>query len=149
MSSSRWVTVHPDQAARGHGPFSFRSIGVGKSNNDLNCAPDNLINKIEVIKEKEAQLKEYKRLMKSKKTRITKEINELENILKGTYSKSVFTEKTRAYIKNTFMVRLDIETLKDNMEKACAKISDDANEAYRYFCGICWNQIKKKGRKYG
>jgi len=114
----------------------------GKSSGSLESIPDNLVIKAERIKEKEDQLKAYRKIIKAKKARLTRDVRGIEGIFQGIYDDSSFTEATRQVIKNQFLPKLDVGTLKDNMSIACDRITDNPLSAYKYFCGICWRMIK-------
>jgi hypothetical protein len=42
-----------------------------------------------------------------------------------------------------FLEHLDIDSVRANLEKALSRLGDTtADDVFRYFCGICWKEIK-------
>jgi len=50
-------------------------------------------------------------------------------------------------MKRTFLSKLSIDEVENAMHIACARM-DNAEEALRYFCGICWRRIKGPSANY-
>lgn len=117
----------------------------GKGANSLDCIPDTLVQKTAVAKEKEAQLKEFNKLKSAIKTRKTKQTNKVAASFEEFFPGRSLTDKAKLSIKIQFLPHLDVETLIDNMESACSRFDSD-HDAFKYFCGICWNMIKDRGR---
>lgn len=117
----------------------------GKTNIELDKIPSSVNENLEVLKIKEEQLKEYKKYIINYRKRIMADIKKVEGIFKEYNPERKFTDLFRVQIKTKFLKHLDVYTLCDNMEIACSKIDDPAR-AVKYFCGICWNQIRDKDK---
>ena len=113
----------------------------GKSDQLLSSIPATLIEKTKIEKERELQLKEYKKLKTNIKRRQTKDIKKIESVFIEFFPEYSFTVKFKSNVKQQFLQELDAESLCENMEIACSKI-DEPDDAIKYFCGINWNIIK-------
>lgn len=112
----------------------------GKSNNDLSSVPPTLSETMKMVRERESQYREYQKLLKNVDKRINQDINDVEVLFRSVFEHHYFSEKFRISVKK-FIDSLGIEDVKDSMERAICKIPD-AEDALKYFCGICWSKIK-------
>lgn len=117
----------------------------GKRNHTLNQVPQSLSINIDMVKEREKQYSEYRKLLKKVDRRINAEIDEVEKIFSSVFKDRVFTETFRKASVKRFIASLDIETVKDAMAIAVTK-GKDSHSTTKYFCGICWNKIKDNGK---
>lgn len=115
----------------------------GKGSESLRSIPSSLVDQAELLAEKEAQLTAYRKLIAARKRRETRDINSIEKALQESYPDNYLSKKSRDSIRIQFLPKLDVSTVRDNMLKACMKRSDDPHAAFKYFCGICWTQIKQ------
>lgn len=113
----------------------------GKSNSLLTSLPKTVIEKSELIIEKEEQLKRFNSLNKSIKTRLTKQTNKISDVYTDYFPEWELNLKAKASIKNQFLKKLPVDTLIENMETACGRCNE--NDAFKYFCGICWTMIRE------
>lgn len=118
----------------------------GKSNIELGVMPNKLKDNIEILKEKEEQLKEYRKYILKIRKRIDDDLNKIEAEFQQYFPTQAFTNKFRLSIK-TFIEALDLYVVIDAMNQSCLSI-DDPDRALHYFCGICWNKIKNRGIKH-
>lgn len=115
----------------------------GKSSCLLSSVPGSVIDKTELITEKLEQVKAYERIIKSRKKHEEKQINEVQdtfNLYFEGYSFSkTFKESVRVFVKN-----IPIDSVTNAMQVACIKFPavDDLDRVIKYFCGICWRQIR-------
>lgn len=116
----------------------------GKRNNKIDKIPNKLNDNIEILKEKEEQLKEYRKYVLTVRKRINKDIDKLQKEYRRYFPNLIFTDSFRNSVKQ-FLEILDLYELQDAMNNACLKIDDPAR-AIKYFCGICWNKIKDRGK---
>ena len=116
----------------------------GKRDIPLDQVPSSLSNTIEVLKEKEDQLKAYRTFKKSVRRRENKDIAAVEKIFSDTYIDRELTEKFRRSSMRKFLSLIPKDEVEDAMFLATNKITDNPHECIRYFCGICWNKIKSE-----
>jgi 5-methylcytosine-specific restriction endonuclease McrA len=114
----------------------------GKSNIKLNMITPQIQENIEVIKAKEEQLKEYRKHVKIINKRIVTDVNEIEFEFQEYFPDKHFSGLFIQQTIKQFLKLLPVDTLIENMDTACLKRNDSPDDALRYFCGICWNQIK-------
>lgn len=114
----------------------------GKTNIPLDKIPNQLSENLEVIKERETQVLEYKNYVAQIEKRIQKEIREVEKIFQYYFKNNEFTLAFKETTIKNFLKKLSLQTLKDAMHKACNKVYHHPNYALKYFCGICWNKIR-------
>jgi hypothetical protein len=114
----------------------------GKSNIPLDKIPSPMTTNLEILKEKESQLRQYNNWVKRIEKRIEIESDEISEVFahyyKGWHLSDSFKERT---VKR-FLKYIPISSLKENMHNACGR-DLDKDSAVRYFCGICWKQIKE------
>jgi hypothetical protein len=113
----------------------------GKSNRELTSLPQTTVEKITLLKERESQYKEYKKLIKNIDTRINEEMDEVDDILIESHNYHLLDRFKQSSLKK-FINSLGLEVVKDAMYSAVNKQPNDPEKAIRYFCGICWNKIR-------
>lgn len=112
----------------------------GKGNREIASLPNSLSVTIDAMQEKQEQLKKYRTFIKKQQQRIDSETREIEQLFSKYFKDSRFTDKFKISIKN-FIERLGVDVCISNMENAILK-GLDPNDTSKYFCGICWRQIK-------
>lgn len=115
----------------------------GKSAIPLDKIPNQLIDNKEILVEKELQLKEYRKLVAKINRRISKDVDEIAEIYEEWFEGWTLTEKCKRNTIKRFLSLLPKSEIKDALDLACSKLSDRRSDAISYFCGICWNKIKK------
>lgn len=113
----------------------------GKKHIELDVIPETINLKSQVLKEKEEQLKEYRKLIKkidAREKRDCKKINEVYNECFPNYE---LTERFLTTTVKQFIRKLPLSEVIDAMYLAAEKIQHKDN-SIRYFCGICWNKIR-------
>jgi hypothetical protein len=110
----------------------------GKGPGLLSIAPQTVAEKAEILAEKEAQIKAFQRLQKSKNKRIEKSVDVVEQIFCDAFEK-IFTPRFRRSV-NHFIDRLGEEKTCWAMDRALSK-ELQSEATIKYFCGICWNLI--------
>jgi hypothetical protein len=113
----------------------------GKKNIPLDKIPAKLSDNLEILKEKEEQIKEYRKFVNLIKRRRLRDANKVNDIYK-----SFFPEWTLNpdFIKDRickFIELLPLDQVEDAMRLACKKMNDK-DQTINYFCGICWNKIR-------
>lgn len=119
---------------------------LGKSANLLTNVPISLKDKAILIKESELQIKEYSKIINSKKLRIHDEAWKIIAVLEGvevceTYNKAQFIQI------EMFIKKLGYHEVYESAEIAYCKFPYTTYNKFKYFCGICWN--KSKGENHG
>lgn len=114
----------------------------GKSDNLLDQVIPPLLDKMPAMIEKEAQLKEYNKLLKSIKKRRKAGVKKVEAFIIEYFGLS-FSDSFTPSVEE-FIDKLGLEVVLDNMEKACLRLyqSSTCEHVLSYFCKMCWNQIK-------
>lgn len=113
----------------------------GKSDRLLGDIPQAINEKLEVLKEKESQLKEFNKYIKKIKDRMNKHVQRIDDIFSMYFPDRCFSETFKASVRNNFLSVLPLHEVEDAIEIACLK-GLNADKTIRYFCGICWNKIK-------
>ena len=120
----------------------------GKSDRLLTSIPKTIRTSSAELKEREEQLKEYKKLLNSIKKRENGDIKKIENVFKEYFPGFCFSDKFKESIRNNFLYKFDVHELEKYMRRACDKLSHDKDNATKYFCGTLWRIIKGDS-KYG
>lgn len=114
----------------------------GKAAGLLTVSPQTVADKAIILAEKEEQLKQFDKLLKLKRKREDKQIDEIQNIFSSVFINREFTASFRESIRKSFIPFLNHQELLDSMAVSCQRMSKD-EKAIKYFCGICWN--KRRG----
>lgn len=112
----------------------------GKSDINLTELPQTTAQKLESIKERELQYKEYQKLLLSIDSRVNREVEVVNDKFKVYFPGNIFTERFKTSVKK-FIDKLGLVCVLGCLDLACTRIYD-AEKATSYFCGICWNKIK-------
>ncbi len=114
---------------------------LGKGARDLSVAPQSLDDKAKQTAEREAQLLGYQAVMESKRTRLDDETWRVLRVLHCDDDlNSVPREDFRSVLR--FVEMLGVHEVIDAAEIALAsRVS--SYKLFRYFCGVCWNKIKR------
>lgn len=114
----------------------------GKRDIPLDKAPSTLIENLEVLKEKEEQLKEYNKFIKTIEKRTNKETREIEKAFQVYFPDLCFTEQFKKSTIRRFLKHLQMHEIINAVHLAGPR-KTDPDACLKYFCGICWNIIKK------
>jgi len=112
----------------------------GKTNIKLDKIPAKLNENLEVLREKEEQLKAYRNFVIKIEKRIQSDIEKINEVYKEYFPGWAFSERFKNASLKTFLKHLLLNEIIDCLHIACSK--KDRNNAIPYFCGICWNKIK-------
>jgi 5-methylcytosine-specific restriction endonuclease McrA len=113
---------------------------LGKGARLLSSVPMDLSEKAEAVKEREAQIKGYQSVMEGKRLRLDREAwSVVHLLLPGVDTAS------RDWMNSlrSFIDKLGVHDVTEAMEIALAKGFYSNNKTWRYFCGICWNKLRK------
>lgn len=122
---------------------SCEPCNLGKSAVPLSSVPMSLAEKAERVRESEAQIAGYQRLMASRRSRIDDESWEVAEVWMRGFGADSFRSDWRSSIK-TFIEKLGFDECIAAMERSVAK-RRGADDTFRYFCGICWCKIREGG----
>ena len=115
----------------------------GKSNKELTDLPESMNTKADELKEKRDQMKAYNRLLRS----FEKEEMEQRKMVARAYEECFEGYTLRDHFLNgsvkKFIEALGVTDVVDNMYAAGSRINC-SSAAVKYFCGICWTQIREK-----
>ena len=117
----------------------------GKRDIPLDKIPSKLSENIEILKEKENQLREYRKLIKQIEKREEKDINNICAIFEGHFPDRILTEAFKKRSIKIFLDNLHKHEIEDAMRAAVTKLNKDHDGAIKYFCGICWKKIRNPG----
>lgn len=116
----------------------------GKGKNNLDSIPETINEKAEYAKEREGQIKEYRKLIKRVRARKSRDVKAVNDVFKTYFEDRGLTDKFKRSIKYNFVEKIDVTDLTEYMHQSCNRFDDDPNRAISYFCGICWNRIKAR-----
>lgn len=119
----------------------------GKGGIKLERITPKLEENLEVLKEKQLQLKEFEKMIKFFDNQKNKDIDCVEKVFINSFPDAMFTDTFRLSVKK-FLDILGKQAVLSAMEKAILQKYKIKNmeQIVTYFCGICWNIIKGKGR---
>ena len=118
---------------------SCSKCNLGKSNVSLKNIPKTLKEKSEEIAEKEAQIKGYYEIIEAKRLRLENQAWIIAQILDKNASDGFYKNWFKSI--EIFIDKLGYHEVLEAMERATIKIHNQ-NQAFKYFCGICWNKLK-------
>jgi hypothetical protein len=112
----------------------------GKGARELSDVPQSLADRAQQVKEQEAQIKGYQKVMKARRERLEGEAWECLDALYPGHVVSKFEGDKMQSIR-FFIERMGLYEVIAAAEIASSKRLDPAR-AYKYFCGICWNVMR-------
>lgn len=115
----------------------------GKTNVPLSSIPPKISENIEALKEREEQLKEYRKYLKKIESRINGDIRKVSKIYEDKYEGWTFSDSFKMSIKR-FLESLPVNEIEDSILIAINKFPSDKDKVLNYFCGICWHKIKSR-----
>ncbi len=128
------------------------SCNRGKSNVPLDKAPQQLVDNLEVLRQKEDQLKEYQKYAKRLRKLVEKDVDQVQLAFQEFWPKYSLAESFRVSVRK-FLSKLTANQLCDMMTLACTYMRQKhvnshesliMDASLRYFCGCCWREIREK-----
>ena len=113
----------------------------GKGARLLTSVPQSLEDKAAEVQEREAQIRAYYEILEARRQRRDEEMWSIADIFIERFSDDGILRSRLASIR-TFLDRLDYYEVREAMELATNKITSK-NACFKYFCGVCWNKIKR------
>jgi hypothetical protein len=114
----------------------------GKKNIPLDKIAPQIGQNLEVLKEKEEQLKEYRKFVATIEKRVQKDINDIDQIYSNQYKDWVFSDNFKNASLRRFLQLLPKHLIIESLQIAISKWPNNENKVIPYFCAICWNKIK-------
>jgi len=118
----------------------------GKTNTPLDRVPSKLSENLEVLKEQELQIKEYRKYVKKIEKRVNKDIESVAQMYAENYDGWVLSDDFKRRKLKIFITTLPLNEVKWAMEESIYRFPNDKDVVIRYFCGICWKSIKSYGK---
>lgn len=113
----------------------------GKGAEPLSVVPQSLEAKAAEVHEREAQIKAYHEILENKRNRHEAEMWHIaEMYMERFHEESIL--RTRLASIRMFLGKLDLYEVEEAMQIACDR-QYSKGPAFKYFCGICWNKIRK------
>jgi CRISPR/Cas system Type II protein with McrA/HNH and RuvC-like nuclease domain len=119
----------------------------GKRDIVLEKVPNTVALNLEILKEKEVQLREYNRFVQKIEKRLQSEFDEVNAVFASFYKDRYLKDSFRNVTLRRFLGALPKSEVIQAMYKACqlmiAKHGHNSwDDAANYFCGICWKKIR-------
>ena len=114
----------------------------GKRDIPLDKIPAQLSQNMEVLKEKEEQIKEYRKFVLKIERREKRDIEDVSKIYRDSYPEWDFSDNFKYVSIKKFIQLLPKHKVMDSLRKSVSKFPYNKDTAIRYFCGICWREIK-------
>ena len=113
----------------------------GKTNIPLDKTPAKMSENLEILKEKEAQLKEYRAYIKKIESRVNKDIDDIDDVYSDAFPGWGFSDNFKHVTLKRFLTLLPKHVIIESLRYAIARINNK-DAAIKYFCGVCWGKIK-------
>lgn len=114
----------------------------GKTNIPLVKTPAQMIENLEILKEKEAQLKEYRAYVKKIESRVNKDIADIDDVYSEAFPGWGFSDNFKQVTLKRFLTLLPKHVIINSLMIAVSKFPNNETKAIPYFCGVCWNKIR-------
>lgn len=115
----------------------------GKGKRKLDSLPVALGDTIETIKERRRQLQAFNRLIETIEKEYQVGIDKVNQAFQETFPDRILTDNFGRTSIKTFLKLLPPTRVLEAMSLACSKHGNDPERTVSYFCGICWNWIKR------
>ena len=114
----------------------------GKHNHDLKASPEELSDRLALLREKQEQIKKYSLLLKKQDRQIIDSILEIDQQFASYFPGYRFTTLFCDGTLRQFLRALPLPVIRDALSLAASHFPKDRERTIRYFCGVCWNRIK-------
>lgn len=116
---------------------------LGKSANSLAKIPASLAERAAEVAEREEQLRGYSEVMAAQRERIEDDAWEVAEVFMRRFAQDGIRRDWLESIKR-FVERIGVHECIRAMEIATAR-QRYPNKCFPYFCGICWNIVRREG----
>jgi hypothetical protein len=114
----------------------------GKRDIPLEKIPTKLQENLEILKEKEVQLKEYRKFISKIDRRIVLDLDEINCAYTGYYPGWEFSDKFKNTSLRRFLQLLPKHIVIESLRIAVSRWPNEKDKVIPYFCGVCWHKIK-------
>jgi hypothetical protein len=114
----------------------------GKRDIPLEKIPEQLQENLEILKEKELQLSEYRKFIAKIEKRLKGDFEEISGIYSEYYPGWEFSDQFKNVSLRRFLQLLPKHLVVESLRIAVSKWPNNKDKVIPYFCGICWNKIK-------
>ena len=114
----------------------------GKRDILLEKIPAKLQENLEVLKEKEEQLSEYRKFVAKIDRRVLKDISEVNAIYSEQYPGWEFSDQFNNVSLRRFLQLLPKHLVIESLRISLSKWPESKDKVIPYFCGVCWNKIR-------
>ena len=114
----------------------------GKRNIPLSKVPPKLSDNLNVLKEQESQIREYRKFINKINQRKKKDIESVDKIYQKAFEGWQLSENFKNIKLKKFLEKLPKHEVIEAMELAVDRLPGKRDQAVKYFCGICWRKIK-------
>ena len=118
---------------------SCQPCNIGKGAGLLSNVPDGLAEKALAVAERKPEIKGYQKVMQSKRFRLDEEAWSVMHIL----TEKTTVPKDQMNSLRMFIDKIGVYEVTEAMDIATAKGLRTEQKIWSYFCGICWNKIRK------
>lgn len=115
----------------------------GKGKHTLNTVVPGAEEKVELLKERRLQLKAFNRLIEKQEAEQGAAVDGVVEVFRDNFPDRQPTDKFKETTIKRFVTLLPLTKIKSAMTLACSTKAHEPEQALRYFCGICWNWIKR------
>lgn len=114
----------------------------GKKHITLDKIPPSLKENLKVLQEKEKQVEAYNKFLAKIRIREEEEAAVVDAIYTHYFPKYSLSDNFKETSLRRFVQLLPVEVVKNAMHTACSRRLDQ-ERSIRYFCGICWKEVKQ------
>lgn len=114
----------------------------GKSDRLLSSIPKTVNEKAEILAEREEQLRAYHEIVRKKQMRLESEVNQVSDIYSIFAPEYELTDLAKVSVRR-FIETLGVVEVEDAMMVAGQRWSRMDSKIFKYFCGVCWNKIRR------
>lgn len=113
----------------------------GKSDKLLSDVPRSMAERAAEVEEREEQISGYQAILKAKRQRIESDAQEILDQFCAAFRRDGIPKKDFASIKR-FIELLGLHECVEAADLATARMRS-YSRAFRYFCGVCWNKLRR------
>lgn len=114
----------------------------GKSNILLSVVPQSLELRMAEIREREEQIAGYQEVLSQRRSRIEQEAHAILSLFCEHHGTDGIPKRDFLTIKR-FIEEIGLDGVVEAIEVGLAKFPRSKSRSFRYFCGVCWNKIRR------